>query len=126
MTGGNRYSGGVSDFDAETAEGHDEPDGYAGKALVTVGDHPTLALDVQLVGHFEPISGRYLWQGRVRRLAESMPQGATVQPGAELEIETPEGSGIAKVYAIDLWGSHMIEGESGRPFSAMEDVEGLH
>ena len=115
----------MSDFSAETGEDHDEPDGYSGRALVTVGAHPTLALDVQLVGHFEPISGRYLWQGRVRRLAESMPDGVTVEPGAELEIETPEGSGIATVSSIDLWGSHMIEGRSGRPFTAMEDTEGL-
>ncbi|MFD4180997.1 DUF4873 domain-containing protein [Rhodococcus sp. NPDC058514] len=115
----------MSDFETEPTEDHDEPDGYSGKALVTVGEHPTLTLDVQLVGHFEPISGRYLWQGRVRRLAESLPDGVTAAPGAELEIETPEGSGIAKVSAIDLWGSHMIEGLSGRPFSAMEDTEGL-
>ncbi|MFC7449403.1 DUF4873 domain-containing protein [Rhodococcus daqingensis] len=115
----------MSDFDAAPDEDHDEPDGYSGKALVTVGGHPTLALDVQLVGHFEPISGRYLWQGRVRRLAESLPDGVTAPPGAELEIETPEGAGVATVTSIDLWGSHMVEGRSGRPFSAMEDTEGL-
>ncbi|MFE3290749.1 DUF4873 domain-containing protein [Rhodococcus sp. NPDC059234] len=113
----------MSDFD--TDEGHDAPDGYAGKALVTVGDHPTLALDVQLAGHFEPISGRYVWHGRVRGLTEALGPDVTIEPGTDLEIETPEGVGAARVTAIDLWGSHMIEGGSKRPFTAMEDTEGL-
>ncbi|MFC4605225.1 DUF4873 domain-containing protein [Rhodococcus kronopolitis] len=101
----------------------DRPDGYTGPALVTVGDGPVLALEVQLAGHFEPISGRYRWQGRVRGLTEALGAADPPAPGTELEIETPEGTGTARVTAVDLWGSHLVRSVSGRPFGARPQHE---
>lgn len=112
---------GVSEADAGTGVEHNRPDGYSGRALVTVGHRPALTLDVQLSGHFEPISGRYLWQGRVRGLTDALGPADSPCPGAELEIETPQGVGVARVTAVDLWGSHLVEAVSGRPFTALSE-----
>lgn len=94
----------------------DRPDGYTGPALVTVGGGPALTLEVQLAGHFEPISGRYRWQGRVRGLTEALGAADPPAPGTELEIETPQGAGTARVTAVDLWGGHLVRSLAGRPF----------
>lgn len=117
MTAGNKYSDGVTDFT------EDEPDGYRGPAHVTVAGHAPVTVDVELSGNFEPISGRFVWRGRVRELTHAV--GADVTAGTELIISTPEGSGVARVSGLDLWGSHMVDGVTRPPFPVLEDTEDL-
>lgn len=118
MTASNKYSGGVTDFT-------DEPDGYRGPAHITVEGHAPVIVDVELSGNFEPISGRFVWRGRVRELTRALGAETEVTAGSELTIATPEGSGVARVSGLDLWGSHMVDGVTRPPFPVMEDTEGL-
>lgn len=90
-----------------------EFDGYSGPAEVTVGEH-TVTTDIQLTGNVEPISGRYLWRGRVRGLTEIL--DTEVPDKTALTITTPNGSGDAQVTGLDLWGSHLVEGTTQPPF----------
>ncbi|MFD4368614.1 DUF4873 domain-containing protein [Rhodococcus sp. NPDC058521] len=90
-----------------------EFDGYTGPAQVTVGER-TVTTAVQLTGNFEPISGRYLWRGRVRGLTEIL--GTEVPDKTTLTITTPDRSGDARVTGLDLWGSHLVEGTTQPPF----------
>ena len=108
----------MTDFTDE----HDEPAGYRGPAHVTVGQHPPVIVDVELSGNFEPISGRFVWRGRVRELAHVL-GGVDVPTGTELTVTTPGGSGVARVGDIDLWGSHMVDGVTRPPFPILEDLE---
>ncbi|PTR31179.1 uncharacterized protein DUF4873 [Rhodococcus sp. OK519] len=113
----------MTDF-TDSDHGHDEPDGYRGPAHVTVGRHAPVIVDVELSGNFEPISGRFVWRGRVRELSRAV--GGDVAPaGTDLTITTPDGSGTARVSGLDLWGSHMVDGLTRPPFPFMEDTEGL-
>lgn len=108
----------------DDAHGHDEPDGYRGPAHVTVGQHAPVIVDVELSGNFEPISGRFVWRGRVRELTLALGEDAA-PAGTELTITTPDGHGTARVSGLDLWGSHMVDGLTRPPFPVMEDTEGL-
>lgn len=115
----------MTDF-TDDADGHehDEPDGYRGPAHVAVGQQPAVIVDVELSGNFEPISGRFVWRGRVRELTQALGEDAA-PAGTELTITTPDGSGTASVSGLDLWGSHMVDGLTRPPFPVMEDTEGL-
>lgn len=109
---------------AHPAAEPDEPDGYRGPARVTVGAHPAVTVDVELAGNLEPISGRFVWRGRVRELTRALGDEA-VTAGTDLTIETPAGSAVARVSGLDLWGSHMVDGVTRPPFPVLEDTEGL-
>lgn len=50
---------------------HDDAAGYRGPADVVVADERA-TIDVQLSGRFDPLLGRHVWRGRLRRLAESL------------------------------------------------------
>jgi len=109
----------VTDFTDE----HDEPTGYRGPAHVTVGQHPAVIVDVELSGNFEPISGRFVWRGRVRELMLALGGGVDVSAGTELTVATPDGSAVARVSGTDLWGSHMVDGVTRPPFPMHDDLE---
>ncbi|MGO4200701.1 DUF4873 domain-containing protein [Rhodococcus sp. TAF43] len=116
----------MTDFTDPRDEHHDdEPAGYRGPAQVTVGGHRPVIVDVELSGNFEPISGRFVWRGRVRELTAALGGDVAVPAGTELTIATAEGTGVAAVSDLDLWGSHMVDGLTRPPFPAMEDTEGL-
>lgn len=116
----------MTDFtDAHDEHPDDEPDGYRGPAQVTVDGHRPVIVDVELSGNFEPISGRFVWRGRVRELTAALGGDVVVPPGTELTIATAEGSGVGTVSNMDLWGSHMVDGLTRPPFPVMEDTDGL-
>ncbi|GAB2638302.1 DUF4873 domain-containing protein [Prescottella soli] len=102
---------------------HDEPAGYRGPAHVTVAPHPPVIVDVELSGNFDPISGRFVWRGRVRELTPALGGGVDVPAATELTVTTPDGSGVARVSGTDLWGSHMVDGVTRPPFPILEDLE---
>ncbi|MDH6680444.1 hypothetical protein M2284_004673 [Rhodococcus sp. LBL1] len=109
----------MTDFTDE----HDEPAGYRGPAHVTVAEHPPVIVDVELSGNFDPISGRFVWRGRVRELTHALGGGVDVPAGTELTVTTPDGSGVARVSGTDLWGSHMVDGVTRPPFRILEDED---
>lgn len=67
-------------------EHEEEEEGYRGPADVVVGDRPAVTVQVQLAGNFEPISGRYVWHGRVRTLTDALGADADLSTGTELQI----------------------------------------
>ncbi|RVW01614.1 DUF4873 domain-containing protein [Rhodococcus spongiicola] len=95
--------------------------GYRGPAHVTVADQHPVIVGVELSGNFEPISGRFVWRGRVRELTHALGSPNAVASGTELVITTPTASGVARVSGTDLWGNHMVDGVTRPPFPALED-----
>lgn len=92
---------------------HDE-DGYRGAATLTV--HGTeYAVDVVLVGHFEPLDGRYHWYGRVAAhagLDEAL--GGKKHPA---RVVTPVGAADGELSDVDPWGRYRLAGVSTPPFA---------
>ncbi|MEE2032065.1 DUF4873 domain-containing protein [Rhodococcus chondri] len=111
--------------DVETSPGpDDEAGGYRGPAEITV--HGTTAtIDIELSGRFDPIRGRHLWRGRLRKLNVALPSGTSLTPGTELTIAVPRPDGTgpvsatARISEIDLWGSHMVDGTSPPPYETL-------
>jgi len=98
-------------------EHEEEEEGYRGPADVVVGDRPAVTVQVQLAGNFEPISGRYVWHGRVRTLTDVLGADADLSAGTELQITGPDGTATARITGMDLWGSHLVDGVTPPPFS---------
>lgn len=95
----------------------EEETGYRGPAEVVVDGSPAVTVQVHLAGHFEPISGRYVWHGRVRTLTDALGADADLTPGTELRITGPEGTALARITQVDLWGSHLVDGVTSPPFA---------
>ncbi len=98
----------------------EEPPGYSGPAVVTVAAHSPVTVQVELSGNFDPLAGRFRWHGRIRGLTAELAPAAAPARGDQLGIRTPFGFATATVTHIDLWGSHMVDGESDPPFAAMQ------
>lgn len=99
---------------------HDE-DGYAGPAeLVT--EAAIVPVEVQLAGHFDPISGRYRWYGRV---AASDEVARLLAGGArQVRLRTPHGEVATGLSDVDPWGRPRVEGFGAAPFEVAANVSG--
>jgi hypothetical protein len=92
---------------------HDE-DGYRGPATLTV-DGTDHVVEVTLVGHFEPLDGRYHWYGRV---AAQDPLDAALQGrGRPARVATPAGVADGELSDVDPWGRYRLAGTSTPPFA---------
>jgi cation diffusion facilitator CzcD-associated flavoprotein CzcO len=95
-------------------DGHAAEDGYTGPArLETRGS--SLAVQVRLRGHFQPIDGRYHWYGRIgqhQELLELLGSGR-----ASGVLITPEGSARCELSDPDLWGRYRVTGISAPPYA---------
>jgi hypothetical protein len=88
-------------------------DGYDGPATLAIGPQE-FAVQVRLRGGFQPIDGRYRWQGRVDRhegLAAALRQGR-----AAGLITTPAGTAPCELSDLDPWQRYRITGVSTPPF----------
>lgn len=94
---------------------HDEPEGYDGEVTLALGAAradagdeagPTTA-HAALAARFDPLSGHVVWSGRIR---------APLDPGTDLVLTTPHGSGRARVTERDAWGNSRIRGTDRPPF----------
>ena len=96
---------------------HDE-DGYRGPAsLVLAGSEDTVEFDVEvrLVGHVEPLDGRYRWYGRV-----AVHPGLDAHLGgkkAVASVTTPVGAAVGELSDVDPWGRWRLAGVSTPPFA---------
>ncbi len=94
---------------------HDEHDDeYDGEAILVAGDI-RVDVEVTLRGFFQPIDGRYHWQGRV---ASNADVDALVSCGASVVLETPEGSATGRLSDQDPWGRYRVTGTGRPPFRA--------
>jgi hypothetical protein len=84
---------------------------YDGPARLVVQGRE-LAVHVRLSGHFEPISGRYHWAGRLHPSDEV---SAAVRPNTTVRLVTEGGyAADATIREQDPWGGFRVSG-SGRP-----------
>jgi hypothetical protein len=96
-----------------------QDDGYSGPAELLVDDR-TIAVNVKLAGHFDPISGRYSWYGRV---AASPEVTALMAGGARsVVLRTPHSSVDTKLTDVDPWGRPRVEGFGATPFAVLDTV----
>jgi hypothetical protein len=94
-----------------------EEDGYTGPAELIDGDR-SIAVQVKLSGHFDPISGKYNWYGRV---AASDQVAELVQNGArKVVLRTPHASVETSLSDVDPWGRPRVEGFGATPFPVLD------
>jgi len=92
---------------------------YDGPARLVVGGRD-LTVHVRLSGHFEPISGRYHWSGRVHPSAEL---STAVRPNEAVRLVTAgERAADATVREEDPWGGFRISGSGRPPFAVPTEV----
>jgi hypothetical protein len=91
-------------------------DGYDGPAELIDGT-TSVPVDVALRGHFDPISGKYSWYGRV---AASPQVAALVTGGARrVRLRTPHGEVETALSDVDPWGRPRVQGFGAAPFDVL-------
>lgn len=95
----------------------DDDETYEGPGVLTHNgqDYPTR---VQLTGHFDPIDGRYHWQGM---FFTELP-GANVT-GSKVSIRIGEHTAEGRIAERTPWGTLTVTGAAGYPPFPLEDVE---
>lgn len=92
----------------------DDP-GYAGPAELVV-DGRTIAVEVNLVGHYSPQAGRFHWYGRIAAAPEVTALGE--RPAL---LRTPLGEAETRLTDIDPWGRPRVSGYGVPPFDIPVD-----
>ena len=96
-----------------------DDDGYAGPAELIDGD-TVVAVEVTLAGHFDPISGKYNWYGRV---AASSGVTRLIESGArKVVLRTPFGQVETALSDVDPWGRPRVEGFGATPFAVLDHL----
>jgi hypothetical protein len=94
-------------------------DGYDGPAELVEGDS-AVAVTVKLGGHFDPISGKYSWYGRV---AASPEVAALVESGVRrVRLRTPFAELETALSDVDPWGRPRVEGFGPAPFEVSDTL----
>jgi hypothetical protein len=94
-------------------------DGYDGPAELVDGDS-AVAVTVKLGGHFDPISGKYSWYGRV---AASTEVAALVESGVRrVRLRTPFAELETALSDVDPWGRPRVEGFGPAPFEVSDTL----
>jgi hypothetical protein len=93
-----------------------DDDGYDGPAELLDGDS-AVPVEVKLRGHFDPISGKYNWYGRVAATPEV---AALVAAGArKIRLRTPHAEVETSLSDVDPWGRPRVEGFGAAPFEVL-------
>jgi hypothetical protein len=96
-----------------------DEDGYDGPAELIDGA-ATVPVEVQLRGHFDPISGKYSWYGRVAVTPEVT---TLVAHGArKVRLRTPHAEVETALSDVDPWGRPRVEGFGVAPFEVLTSV----
>jgi hypothetical protein len=94
-------------------------DGYDGPAEL-VDASGVVAVDVSLRGHFDPISGKYSWYGRV---AASPAVAALITEGSRrVVLRTPHAEVETALTDVDPWGRPRVSGFGATPFPVADAV----
>ncbi|MEO9137545.1 MAG: DUF4873 domain-containing protein [Jatrophihabitans sp.] len=100
-------------------DAHIQDDGYDGPAELVVGDD-IVNVTVALRGHFDPISGKYRWYGRVTasaKVAELTSDGAR-----KVLLRTPHSQVETSLSDVDPWGRPRVEGFGATPFPVLDSL----
>jgi hypothetical protein len=96
-----------------------DEDGYDGPAELLDGA-TAIPVAVKLRGHFDPISGKYNWYGRV---AASPEVDALVSGGArKVRLRTLHGEVDTALTDVDPWGRPRVEGFGTAPFEVLSTL----
>ncbi|MGI8678032.1 MAG: DUF4873 domain-containing protein [Jatrophihabitans sp.] len=96
-----------------------DEDGYAGPAQLINGDD-VVAVQVKLAGHFDPISGKYNWYGRV---AVNPEVTGLVETGVrKVTLRTPHAEVATMLSDVDPWGRPRVEGFGASPFPVLDHL----
>jgi hypothetical protein len=91
-------------------------DGYDGPAELLDGER-AVPVEVRLRGHFDPITGKYSWYGRV---AATTAVAALIADGArKVRLRTPHAEVDTALSDIDPWGRPRVEGFGQAPFEVL-------
>jgi hypothetical protein len=93
-----------------------DEDGYDGPAEL-LDDERTVPVEVKLRGHFDPITGKYNWYGRVAaspEVAELVANGAR-----KVRLRTPHAEVDTALSDVDPWGRPRVEGFGRAPFDVL-------
>jgi hypothetical protein len=101
-----------------TTDEHDD-DGYDGPAELLDGD-AVIAVTVKLAGHFDPISGKYSWYGRVAATPEVT--GLVANGARKVRLRTPHAEVETALSDVDPWGRPRVEGFGAAPFEVLTSV----
>jgi hypothetical protein len=96
-----------------------DEDGYRGPATLEANGR-RVEVEVTLTGHFEPITGKYRWYGRVA----ASPEVAELLGDASKKVvlTTPHGSVETALSDVDPWGRPRVEGFGRAPFEVLDSV----
>jgi hypothetical protein len=83
---------------------------YDGPATLTVGGDDD-AVRVRITGHFDPIDGKYHWQGTVFGASSELPAGSR-----PVVLTTDTHTTQARITEQTPWGSYSIAGVGAPPF----------
>jgi hypothetical protein len=94
-------------------------DGYEGPAELLDGE-AVVPVAVKLTGHFDPISGKYNWYGRV---AAGREVAALVEAGSrKVRLRTPYAEVDTALSDVDPWGRPRVEGFGAAPFEVLTSL----
>jgi hypothetical protein len=92
---------------------------YDGPARLVVGERE-IVVHARLSGHFEPLSGRYHWAGRLHPSAELH---EVARPNRQARLVTEGGrTADATIREEDPWGGFRISGSGRPPFAVPTEV----
>jgi len=94
-------------------------DGYDGPAELLTGE-TAVPVEVTLRGHFEPISGKYRWYGRVA--ATDQVRELVASGTRNIVLRTPHAEVETSLTDVDPWGRPRVEGFGGAPFPVVTSV----
>lgn len=96
-----------------------DEDGYDGPAQLIDGA-TAVPVEVTLRGHFDPISGKYSWYGRV---AAGPEVAALLAAGArKVRLRTPHAEVETALSDVDPWGRPRVEGFGAAPFEVLTTI----
>jgi hypothetical protein len=96
-----------------------ENEEYDGPARLAVDGHE-IDVHARLSGHFEPISGRYQWAGRLRPSDEV---SEALRPNLDVRLSIgDDNSAEATVREQDPWGGFRISGSGRPPFAVPTEM----
>ena len=96
-----------------------DEDGYDGPAELVDAEN-VVAVTVTLRGHFDPISGKYSWYGRVAATPEV---AALLAAGArKVRLRTPHAEVETALSDVDPWGRPRVGGFGATPFEVLDTL----
>jgi hypothetical protein len=96
-----------------------DEDGYDGPAEIVDGVR-TISVEVTLRGHFDPITGKYSWYGRVAASPEV--SELVAEGGRKVRLRTPHAEVETALTDVDPWGRPRVEGFGAAPFAVMTSL----